>query len=94
MRLRAGPPPMVPVPSGRLDEYYGYLENPTEESIILEDGLSTPLAADPRPLDVLDRCGAFHLPSLSTQHTDQVNKAPAVRTAWDRGEATKGESWT
>ncbi len=47
------------------------------------------LRTGPRPMDVLDRCRAFHLPALSTQHTYQVNKAP--RRAYRMGPGRSDE---
>ncbi len=50
------------------------------------------LRTGPRPMDVLDRCRAFRLPSLSTQHTNQVNKAP--RRAYRMGPGANGKRRT
>ncbi len=92
MALRPGPSPMSADPSGCSDKYYAYLERPAEESIILEDGLSTPLAAGPRLMDVLDRFGAFHLPALSTLPTSNTKKARnALIDEVLRGEIVEGD---
>ncbi len=70
MILRPRPSPIPAEEYGRPDKVLDIVSG-TQSSIILEDG---PLAAGPRPMDVLDRCGAFRLPALSTQHTYKPEK--------------------
>ncbi len=72
MMLRTGPTPKASERARAAGPYYESLG--PSPSIILKDGFSTPLATGPRPMDVLDRCRAFHLPALSTQHTYKGEK--------------------